>query len=226
MRRHNQEKQSTATRLASRVTVRRRNPAPACMRRTQPSIVSSAAQEPAAGAASRPSLGSRQPPSLSARRWPQPCSKRRYPPWLPMPRLALQRLSLRCRCRCRSRRRTGALGRCSVRRRGSRRTRGWIHAGRACNGCAGSGGHARAPVGIAEKLLGGNGGRDGAPVDECFAGSGLARRNLRFVRDVDLGLLVRRRVAHRGVDAALISALTADRIDERLPCESSTATYP
>jgi hypothetical protein len=46
------------------------------------------------------------------------------------------------------------------------------------------------------------------------------------VRDVDLGLLVGRGVAHRGVDAALIRALTSDWIDERLPCERSTAKHP
>ena len=46
------------------------------------------------------------------------------------------------------------------------------------------------------------------------------------MRDVDLGLLVGRGVAHRGVDAALIRALTSDWIDERLPCEGSTAKHP
>lgn len=30
-----------------------------------------------------------------------------------------------------------------------------------------------APIGVAEKLLGGNGGRDGIPVDEVFVGGGL-----------------------------------------------------
>jgi hypothetical protein len=46
------------------------------------------------------------------------------------------------------------------------------------------------------------------------------------VRHVDLGLSVRRGIAHRSVDALLITTLTSDWIGDRLPCEGSTAKHP
>ena len=83
-----------------------------------------------------------------------------------------------------------------------------------------------APIGADEKLLGGKGGRDGTPVDEVLVAAGLRGGICDSRDDVDLRLLVRRGVTHRGVDAALISALTSDGVDEWLPCESSTAKHP